>query len=41
MIFTTAQPKQVTEYADSAIVVRGNTARSFNHVEEAIEAYEQ
>jgi ABC-type polysaccharide/polyol phosphate transport system ATPase subunit len=41
MIFTTVQPRQVTEYAECAIVVRGKTARGFNRVEEAIEAYEQ
>jgi lipopolysaccharide transport system ATP-binding protein len=41
MIFTTVQPRQVTEYADCAIIVRGKTARGFNRVEEAIEAYEQ
>jgi capsular polysaccharide transport system ATP-binding protein len=41
IIFTTAQPKQVHEYADCAIVVRNHTARIFNHLEEAIQAYEQ
>jgi capsular polysaccharide transport system ATP-binding protein len=41
MIFTTALPRQVYEYADYALVIRDRTVRAFNHVEEAIESYER
>jgi capsular polysaccharide transport system ATP-binding protein len=41
MIFTTALPRQVYEYADYAIVIRNGTARAFNLLEEAIESYER
>jgi ABC-type polysaccharide/polyol phosphate transport system ATPase subunit len=41
MIFATALPRQVYEYADYAVVIANHTVRAFNYVEEAIESYER
>jgi len=38
MIFTTATPRQVYEYADYAVVIRDRTVQAFRHADEALES---
>jgi capsular polysaccharide transport system ATP-binding protein len=40
MIFTTTVPRQVYEYADYAVVIRGRTVLPYSQAEEAIETHE-